>query len=92
MSKRSIQNCQLYVIIDRSAIGDRDPADVAEAAIRGGADVIQWRDKSASKRDLLAGARSLRKVTQKSGTLFIVNDCVDVAIASEALDRSISLP
>ena len=84
MSKISLENCRLYVIVDRAAIGGRDPVAVAEAAIRGGADVIQWRDKQSNDRDFLAVAGALRDLTLRSGTLFIVNDRVDTAILSEA--------
>lgn len=79
LNKSSFQNCRLYVIVDRSAIAGRDPAAVAEAAIRGGADVIQWRDKQASDVNFLAVARRLRELTQRTGTIFVVNDRVTVA-------------
>lgn len=79
MKKNSLRNCRLYVIVDRAAIGRRDPVRVAEAAVRGGADVIQWRDKAARDGEFLAVARAMRRVV-RGGALFVVNDRVAVAL------------
>jgi len=54
------------------------------AATRGGADVIQLRHKSLARGQLLALAREVRGATRLSGTLFVVNDHVDIALLSEA--------
>ena len=75
-----IQRCRLYVIVDRSVLSGRDPAAVAEAAIRGGADVIQWRDKSSGENEFLKSAQSLRECTRRGGALFVVNDRVEAAL------------
>jgi thiamine-phosphate pyrophosphorylase len=66
---------------------DRDPGAVvaiAEAAVRGGADVLQLRHKTLPRGELLALARRLRDVTRAAGALFVVNDHVDMALLSEA--------
>ena len=72
---------RLYVIIDRAAVGSRDPADVAAAAIRGGADVIQLRDKHASARALIEEAHRVKRLTDAAGIPLIINDRADVARA-----------
>ena len=59
LSKNSSSHWRLYVIIDRDACGTRDPLKVAAAAIRGDADVIQLRDKSSSRSQLLDMARRM---------------------------------
>ncbi|HEX7363934.1 MAG TPA: thiamine phosphate synthase [Dehalococcoidia bacterium] len=74
----------LYVIIDTQTLGPGDPIDAARKAIRGGAKVIQLRSKDKSKTALLMIARQLSELCRKSGVLFIVNDFIDIAIASEA--------
>lgn len=84
MSKRSIPAGCLYVIVDGQALKGKDPVRVAEAAIRGGADCIQWRDKSACDREALEVARRLRELTRRVKALFIVNDRLDVAMAAGA--------
>lgn len=70
---------QLYVIIDRAAVGGRDLAEVAAAAIRGGADVMQLRDKLASARQLLEDAARLLPLTRSAGIPLIINDRADIA-------------
>ena len=73
---------RLYVITP-----DRDPGAVvaiAEAAVRGGADVIQLRHKTLPRGELLALARTLRDITRSAGVLLVVNDHVDIALLSEA--------
>ena len=74
-----ISSWRLYVIIDRAAAGGRDLADYAAAAIRGGADVIQLRDKSASRDALLTETARLLPFTRAAGIPFIINDHVEVA-------------
>ena len=72
---------QLYVIVDRSVARDRELAWIAEQAIRGGADVIQLRDKAASARQLIEEGKRLLAVTRAAGIPLIINDRVDVALA-----------
>lgn len=84
MKKSSILDCRLYVIVDRTAVGGRDPAEVAEQAVRGGADCIQWRDKSSPDGPFLEEAQRLRELTERAGVLFVVNDRLDVALACGA--------
>jgi len=74
----------LYVIIDPEALRGRDEMEVARQVIRGGAKAIQFRDKKRGKEELLARARELREVCTQFGVLFIVNDYLDIAIASGA--------
>ena len=75
---------RLYVIIDRGACKGRDLAWVARQAIRGGADVIQLRDKAASAQALIVQARRLLAVTKPAEVPLIINDRVDVAVATGA--------
>ncbi len=74
----------IYVILDTGALRGRDPMEVTLQAIRGGASVIQLRDKALPKRELIALARELKGVCSQNGVLFMVNDYLDVALAAEA--------
>jgi len=56
--------------------------EIASAALRGGADVIQLRHKSLPRGALLALARELRALARDA--VFIVNDFVDIALLSGA--------
>jgi len=79
-----VRDFKLYVIVDRNAMGRRDLVYVAKEAIAGGADVIQLRDKDAAVKDLMKVGLTLRKLTYRSGVLFIVNDRTDIAKAVDA--------
>lgn len=57
---------------------------IAHAALRGGARVIQLRDKSSSLAQLLPIARELRRLTLQHSALLIINDRVDIALACDA--------
>lgn len=75
---------KLYVIIDKSALGERDPYAVALAAIGGGADVIQLRDKSSAGEGAVFDlAKRLLPHAGKAGVAVIVNDYVEVACRLE---------
>lgn len=58
--------------------------ELAGLAIAGGADTIQFREKSGSTRELIRIATAMQALCTAAGVTFIVNDRVDVAIASGA--------
>ncbi len=72
----------LYVITERWQ--GRSHADVARAALAGGASAIQLRDKEMPVRELLATAEEIRRLCAAAGALFVVNDRLDVALAAHA--------
>jgi len=74
----------LYVIIDTDTLGLKGEVDAARKAIDGGAKVIQLRDKQRSKGELLAIAKKMADLCHHSNVLFIVNDYLDIALASDA--------
>jgi thiamine-phosphate pyrophosphorylase len=78
---RSFSAWRLYVIVDRSAAKGRDLLRITEQAIRGGADVIQLRDKAALAGSLAEEGARLLAVTKAAGVPLIINDRVDVAAA-----------
>ncbi len=55
---------------------------IARAACAAGARIVQYREKDG--RPLLATARAIRGAASASGTLFIVNDQLDIALLSGA--------
>ena len=82
--QRSRQVRGLYVIVDPEATKGRDVVEVAVAALRGGASVIQLRDKTRDKGEVLQIARTLKALCDAHDALFIVNDDADIALLSEA--------
>lgn len=83
-SERIAKMRGLYVIVDPEATRGRDVVEVAEAALRGGASVIQLRDKTRDKGEALEIARAIKGLCDEHGGLFIVNDDADIAFLSEA--------
>lgn len=74
----------LYVIIDTEVLKERSPVEVARQAIRGGANIIQLRDKLSSKKEQLSIAQQLKELCAEHNTLFIINDYLDLALAADA--------
>jgi thiamine-phosphate diphosphorylase len=74
----------LYVIIDPAACRGRDPIEIAQMGLEGGARVIQWRDKSRDKGAQLADACAVADLCRRHGALFVVNDHADLAAACGA--------
>ena len=74
----------LYVIIDTQALKGHSHTEAASQIISGGAKTIQLRDKLHSKKELLPIAQQLKELCAEHNVLFIVNDYLDLALATEA--------
>ena len=75
---------KLHVLTDTVLQSRYSHLELAKMAIAGGADTIQLRQKSGSTKEMIAIARKLKGLCSEAGVPFIVNDRVDVAMASEA--------
>ena len=74
----------LYVIIDPQITGGREPLHIAQETLKGGATILQLRDKIRDKGESLALARSIKRLCDDRGALFIVNDHPDIASVVQA--------
>lgn len=74
----------LYVIVDAQVARDGDLVVLTRAVLRGGAQVIQLRDKVHDKGDVLPVARRIRVLCDEYGALLIINDHADLAVACNA--------
>lgn len=74
----------LYVCTDRELMSSPSMEESVESALRGGASVIQLRDKHASGRQMYETALALKAVTDRFGVPLIINDRVDIAMAVDA--------
>ncbi len=74
----------LYAVLDPARCRGRDPLELAGLAAKGGVGLVQLRDKTAGTRDLVAMARGLMAVLEPFQVPLVVNDRVDVALASGA--------
>lgn len=69
----------LYALIDTTWLTPDRLTDAAAACIRGGARLLQYRDKHAAASERAERARAVFQVCRQMGALFIVNDDVELA-------------
>ena len=74
----------LYVITDDRLSRGRSHLEVAQEAIKGGASLIQFRDKEMTTRQLVETAGKIKGLTDKVNIPLIINDRLDVALAVDA--------
>lgn len=75
----------VYAILDPEHVSaGMELEALAEAVLQAGVKFLQLRDKRSSSRELLARARRLVALCQAHGAYFIVNDRLDIALASGA--------
>ncbi|HVO83756.1 MAG TPA: thiamine phosphate synthase [Syntrophobacteria bacterium] len=74
----------IYPVTCERLSAGRSNLEVLEAVIRGGARIIQLREKDYSKRDLFDLALTFREVAARAGVLLIINDHLDIALAAGA--------
>lgn len=84
MQPKTQLDWSLYVVTDAGLSRGRSHLAVIEAAIAGGATIVQYREKTASTRQMIAEAQALRELTRRAGVPLIVNDRLDVALAIDA--------
>ncbi len=75
---------RLNAIVDSSLADIAPLPELALAAARHGATLIQYRDKTASTRVMVERASAIRAALAGTGVAFVVNDRVDVALAAGA--------
>ncbi len=76
--RERVADTRLYLVCDAR------PRAFLDAALRGGADLIQLRDKSLSDDELVAAAKTFRAAADAHGALFILNDRPDLVEACDA--------
>lgn len=74
----------LYFITDSTGMEEEDFFCKVEKACRGGVTLLQLREKERSTREYLTLAKKLHKITAYYKIPLIIDDRVDVALASEA--------
>jgi thiamine-phosphate pyrophosphorylase len=80
----TFRHVRLYCFTPGRFLKDRNPIEMIAAQIRGGADVIQLREKQMSRKDRLELGMKVRELTWNEGVLFIVNDDIDLALIINA--------
>jgi thiamine-phosphate pyrophosphorylase len=81
---KSERDYSLYLVTDRDMIGSRSLSDMILAAVRGGVSIVQLREKKCSTREYVELAITLKSLLADSGVPLIINDRIDVVMASGA--------
>lgn len=83
MNKKDV-DYTLYICTDSGLMSAKTVEGSVEAAVKGGATVIQLREKNASSRELYEQALRVKAVTERYGVPLIINDRIDIALAVDA--------
>ena len=75
---------RLYAVTDRAGLRGGTLADAVAAALRGGATLVQLREKTLDPADLLSEARQLTALCRAHGVPLVVDDNVEIALAAGA--------
>jgi thiamine-phosphate pyrophosphorylase len=75
---------RLYAIVDPEHAGGRSLPELAKLVAQGGATLVQLRDKKSDTRVMVDTARAVKAALVPFGVPLLINDRVDVALASGA--------
>ncbi|MDX8548870.1 thiamine phosphate synthase [Methanospirillum sp. J.3.6.1-F.2.7.3] len=75
-------DCGLYIITDEVLAPGCSHIQIAKESLSGGAKIVQLRDKRRSGAELFAIANVIRSLCTENSAKFIVNDRLDIALAT----------
>lgn len=78
-----LSRSHLYLVLEARP-HDENPRPLLDAALRGGVDVVQLRDKRLDDQALVAAARPFRAACEEHDALFVLNDRPDLAERCDA--------
>jgi len=78
-----LKNFGLYFITD-SELSRKNVIEDVKSAIKGGVKIVQYREKSASTKQMIEECKKLKIICKKGNALFLINDRIDVALAVDA--------
>ncbi len=81
--KKNWKEFSLYAVTDHT-LGERELFAASEKALRGGVDILQYREKSTARSIMLRRAKKLKELSDGYGATFIVNDFIDIAYEVDA--------
>ena len=82
--KFSAQNLLLYAVTDRAWVGRQTLLEQIESALKGGATLVQLREKDLPRLDYIREAAQATALCHRYGIPLIVNDSLEVALKSGA--------
>jgi len=84
LRKKRASNSTLYCIIDKEVAKKHNPESLAKILFRKGASVIQLRYKNRPSFELVRISKKIACIAKRNKKIFLINDRVDVALASAA--------
>ena len=78
LRRERLRTARLYFVCDARPQGE-DPEALLRAALSGGADIVQLREKELGRAEIERAAATFRRVCDTYSALFIVNDDPDLA-------------
>lgn len=78
------EQLRLYLVTDSTLAGRRSIEDIVKEAVEGGATMVQLREKNLDTRSFIERALRLKSALAPYGVPLIINDRVDVVLASDA--------
>lgn len=73
MRRERLRTARLYLVCEAMP-GGRDPEALLQAALSGGVDIVQLREKELGREEIERAARTFRRLCDTYSALFIVND------------------
>lgn len=83
LRRERLRTARLYFVCEARP-GGRDPEAVLRAALSGGADIVQLREKRLGRAEIERAAITFRRLADAHGALFILNDDPDLAHTCDA--------
>jgi thiamine-phosphate pyrophosphorylase len=83
LRRERLRTARLYLCCEARPNGE-DPEPLLAAALRGGVDIVQLREKSQPRREVELAAQTFRRLCDNHSALFIVNDDPDLARSCDA--------
>jgi thiamine-phosphate pyrophosphorylase len=83
LRRERLRTARLYFVCDARPHG-AEPEPILRAALDGGADIIQLREKTLPRREIERAGGTFRRIADTYSALFIVNDDPELAHACDA--------
>jgi thiamine-phosphate pyrophosphorylase len=81
--RERLARSRLYLVLEARP-GGEDPGSLLQAALRGGVDLVQLREKELGDEEVVAAAEPFRAACDAHGALFVLNDRPDLVEACSA--------
>jgi thiamine-phosphate pyrophosphorylase len=83
LRRERLRTARLYFVCDAHPRG-KDPEPLLRAALSGGVDIVQLREKELPRREIELAALTFRRLCDTYSALFIVNDDPELALSCDA--------